>query len=136
MELLIGIVIALAVTVFARLSGFDRDRAFYPSVTIVVAHYYLLFAVMGGQGFVPEILIMALFVGVAVAGFRTSLWLVVAALAGHGLFDFVHARLIANPGVPVWWPPFCAGFDVMAAACLAWLVRDGSAINRWRQPAS
>ena len=47
---------------------------------------------------------------------------VVAALAGHGLFDFVHGHLIANPGVPVWWPSFCAGFDLMAGACMGWLL--------------
>jgi hypothetical protein len=130
MALLIGIALALGVWLFALLAGFDRDRAFYPTVTIVVAHYYVLFAVMGGQGLVPEILIMALFVGAAVAGFKTSLWLVVAALAGHGLLDFVHAHLIANPGVPVWWPFFCAGFDVMAAACLGWLLTRGMANAR------
>jgi len=128
--LFIGIALAVVVTLFGRLSGFDRDRAFYPTVTIVVAHYYVLFAVMGGRGLAPEILIMALFVGAAVAGFKTSLWLVVAALAGHGLLDFVHAPLIANPGVPVWWPFFCAGFDVMAAACLGWLLMRGMANAR------
>jgi hypothetical protein len=26
----------------------------------------------------------------AVAGFKKSLWLIVAALAGHGVFDFFH----------------------------------------------
>jgi hypothetical protein len=57
-----------------------------------------------------------------VVGFRTSLWLVAAALAAHGLFDLVHARLIINPGVPTWWPPFCLSFDVVAAAYLAWLL--------------
>ena len=104
----IGLALAIAVTLFARLSGFDRDRAFYPTVTIVVAHYYVLFAVMGGQALAPELAGMALFAAAAVIGFKTSPWLVAAALAGHGLFDFVHGHLIANPGVPVWWPPFCA----------------------------
>lgn len=130
MALFIGIALALAVWLFGRLSGFDRDRAFYSTVTVVVAHYYVLFAVIGGQGLVPEIAVMALFVAAAVAGFKTSLWLVAAALAGHGAFDFVHAGLIANPGVPVWWPFFCAGFDVMAAACLGWLLLRGMAHTR------
>lgn len=126
MSLFIGIALAIAVMLFARLSGFDRDRAFYPTVTVVVAHYYVLFAAMGGKGLLPELAVMALFVAVAVAGFKTSLWLVAAALAGHGLFDFVHSPLIDNPGVPVWWPPFCAGFDVMAGACLGWLLWRGA----------
>jgi hypothetical protein len=122
MAFLIGIALALAVFLFARLSGFDRDRAFYPTVTIVVAHYYVLFAVMGGQGLGPEVLVMALFAAAAVAGFKTSLWVVAAALAGHGAFDLVHARLIDNPGVPAFWPNFCMSYDVMAAACLGWLL--------------
>ena len=126
----IGIALAVVVTLFGRLSGFDRDRAFYPTVTLVVAHYYVLFAVVGGEGLLPEIAVMVLFAAAAVAGFKTSLWLAAAALAGHGLFDFVHARLIANPGVPVWWPHFCAGFDVMAAACLGWLLMRGMAHAR------
>ncbi len=122
MALIIGIALAIAVTLFARLSGFDRDRAFYPTVTIIVAHYYVLFAVMGGQALAPELAGMALFAAAAVIGFKTSPWLVAAALAGHGLFDFVHGHLIANPGVPVWWPSFCAGFDLMAGACMGWLL--------------
>jgi hypothetical protein len=35
----IGIVLALVVACFARLTGFDRDRVFYPLVAVVVAHY-------------------------------------------------------------------------------------------------
>lgn len=125
MELFIGIVLALAASLFARLSGFDRDRAFYPVVLIVIASYYLLFAVMGGSSWALglESLAMMVFAAAAVLGFRTSLWLVVAALAGHGVFDLVHAALIANPGVPPWWPMFCLGYDVMAALYLAWLLQ-------------
>ena len=45
----IGSVLALIVSVFARLVGLDRDRAFYPTVLIVIALIYVLFAVMGGS---------------------------------------------------------------------------------------
>ena len=45
----IGIVLALCVSVFARAVGFDRDRAFYPTVLVVIASYYVLFAAMGGS---------------------------------------------------------------------------------------
>jgi len=120
MALLIGIALALAVWLFARLSGFDRDRAFYPTVTIVVAHYYVLFAVMGDSipATVAESGVMLLFVGAAVVGFKRSLWLVAAGLAAHGILDSVHGSLLTNPGVPGWWPAFCGAFDVMAAVCL------------------
>ena len=49
MPYLIGIVLSVAVAVFARYVGFDRDRAFYPTVIIVVAAYYVLFAAMTGS---------------------------------------------------------------------------------------
>jgi hypothetical protein len=52
-------------------------------------------------------------------------WTVVIALAGHGIFDLVHGGLIANPGVPEWWPPFCLGYDLTAAGYLAWLLKSG-----------
>jgi hypothetical protein len=103
----------------------DRDRAFYPTVMIVIASYYVLFAVMGGsmQTVLIESLVMALFVAAAVAGFKSSAWIVVVALAGHGLFDAVHGYVIRNAGMPAWWPAWCFAYDVGAAACLAWLMR-------------
>jgi hypothetical protein len=51
-----------------------------------------------------ESIFIAGFVAVAILGFKLNLWLVVAALSGHGVFDFLHARLIENracrPGGP------------------------------------
>ncbi len=47
MEYLVGVILGAAVAGFAATSGFDRDRAFYPTVLIVIASYYALFAVMG-----------------------------------------------------------------------------------------
>ncbi len=127
MALIVGVILAFAVGLFASGVGLDRDRAFYPVVTIVIAAYYALFAVMGAytHTLVLEALAGAVFITVAAVGFRSSLWLVVAALAAHGLFDLVHGTLIANPGVPGWWPEFCLTFDVMAAAYLAWLIGSG-----------
>ena len=46
---LVGVVLALAVGLFARVVGLDRDRAFYPTVLAVIASLYNLFAVMGGS---------------------------------------------------------------------------------------
>ena len=65
---------------------------------------------------------MSVFTLFAVAGFKRSPWVVVAALASHGVFDFFHAHIVKNPGVPEWWPAFCLSFDVGMAAFLAWLL--------------
>ena len=123
----IGIVLALLSGLLMRLVRFDRDRAAYPIVMIVIALYYVLFAVVAGssRSTVVESIIMAIFAAVAIVGFRSSLWLVVAALAGHGVMDLVHDRLVSNPGVPPWWPPFCMAYDVALAFILAWLLREG-----------
>lgn len=115
---LVGTVLAVGVVAFARLVGFDRDRAFYPTVAIVVGSYYVLFAAMNAS---PQTIVLESAVMAAVVGFKSSTWIIVAALAGHGILDSLHGHVIDNPGVPAWWPAFCGSFDVVAAAGLAWL---------------
>jgi hypothetical protein len=121
MPLLIGIALALAVSAYARWIGFDRDRAFYPTVLVVIASYYVLFSVMGGVAHttIVEISITLIFLVAASLGFRRNLWLVVAALAAHGILDAVHGSVVSNPGVPAWWPAFCLTYDLTAAGFLA-----------------
>jgi hypothetical protein len=124
---LVGLLLALSVGLLGTAAGLDRDRAYYPVIAIVVASYYALFAVMGGStpALVRESLAGMLFAVAAVVGFRRSLWITAGALAAHGLFDSVHADLLANAGVPPWWPAFCLAFDVAAAGYLAWLLWTG-----------
>jgi len=124
MEYLIGVGLAVVVCAVATLVGFDRDRVFYPTLVIVIATYYILFAIIGSstRALALESLMAGAFVALAVAGFKKNLWLSVAALAGHGVFDSIHHRFIQNPGVPAWWPGFCLSFDVLAGGFLAMLL--------------
>jgi hypothetical protein len=121
MSALIGVLLALAIGASAILTGLGRERSFYPTMVIVIASYYVLFAVLGGvaHSLFWESLAMAMFSALAIIGFRTTHWLVVAGLAAHGVFDFAHPHLITNPGVPPWWPAFCLAFDVGMACWLA-----------------
>lgn len=121
MEYLVGLLLSVAVVAFAAIVGFDRERSFYSTVLIVVATYYVLFAVMGASGrtIIIEIVVASGFFLFAVLGFKGNLWLVAAALVGHGLFDFFRPRFIENPGVPHWWPGFCLAFDVIFGGWLA-----------------
>ncbi|CAN5379173.1 hypothetical protein BH11PSE5_BH11PSE5_21450 [soil metagenome] len=126
MEYLIGVVLALGVGLFTTIAGFERDRSLYPVVLVVVASYYDLFAVVGGGAALAwEMGVTFAFALAATIGFRTNLWIVVAALAGHGVLDLVHGQFIANAGVPAWWPMFCMNYDVAAAAYLAWRLISG-----------
>ncbi len=130
----IGVAVAFAVAVLGRSAGLDRDRAFYSTVLIVTASYYVLFAVLGGSmhAVAVESIGLAVFTACAVVGFRTSMWLVVAGLMAHGVFDIVHARTVSNPGMPEYWPAFCLAFDVAAAVWLGWLSLKRS--SRRRRP--
>jgi len=127
MEVPIGIILAIAAGLMLTWSGMDRERALYPTLMIVIASYYVLFAVLGNsqQSQWVESLVFLVFLGAAIAGFRSSLWLVVLALAAHGAFDLVHGLVIDNPGVPGWWPGFCAAYDVAAAIYLGCMLRRG-----------
>ena len=125
MEYIVGISLAFGISLFlGGIVGFDRDRSFYPFIAIVSSSYYQLFAIMAGS--IPALTfetgMFAAFTALCIAGFRTNLWLVVAALAAHGAFDMVHPHLIANPGVPTWWPMFCMSYDFIAAGYLAGLL--------------
>ena len=119
----VGIVLSLGVALFARGVGLDRDRAFYPTVLIVVASYYVLFAIMSGStsAVLTESIVMAAFVAAAVMGFKTRSWIIIAGLAAHGVMDSFHGAVIDNPGVPSWWPAWCMAYDVGAAGALALL---------------
>lgn len=125
MPYLIGTFLTFALFVFAFWIQLDRDRAFYPTVTLVIASYYDLFGAMGGStpALVKEAFVTLIFAGIAVLGFKRNLWLVVAALVVHAIFDFFHEHLVTNPGVPLRWPAFCLSSDLAAAAFLAWRLR-------------
>ena len=123
MEYLVAVILGVVLVGFARTAGFDRDRAFYPTALIVIGSYYVLFATMGTAPYSTlaiEIAVGLVFSVIAVLGFKKSMWLVAAGIAGHGFFDFlVHPALVTNPGMPVWWPGFCGTIDIVLGGLLA-----------------
>jgi hypothetical protein len=136
MEFSVGIILAATASLSASATGFDRDRAFYPTILIVIASCYGLFAIMGGstRTLAVEALPMAAFFGIAVIGFKRSAWLVVIGLVAHAIFDFTHHHLIANSGVPIWWPGFCLAYDLTAGAYLTCLLLRARKRDKARQP--
>jgi len=121
MEYIVGFTLALFFCAAAAWLSMDRERAFYPAVVMAVATYYLAFAVVDGRGEVmrSEVVIAAIFIVGAVAGFKRNPWIAVAALGGHGVMDGFHHHLVNNTGVPQVWPGFCMTFDVTAAVLVA-----------------
>lgn len=125
MAYLIGVLLAAGVVVFAKVVGLDRQRAFYASVLLVVAHYYILFATMDPDhtALIAEIVAALVFIAAAVIGFRIDMRYAAAGLTAHGVFDYFHPHIISNPGVPEWWPGFCMAFDVVAGAWLFFIAK-------------
>jgi hypothetical protein len=117
-----GIALAIGIGVLARVSRLDRDRAYYPLMLIVIAWYYMLFAVMSGsmRTLLLESIPVAAFMVMAVVGFRRNPGLVATGLVAHGLFDSVHGQVITNTGMPSWWPAFCASIDIALGVYALW----------------
>jgi hypothetical protein len=132
-----GFAFALAAFAYATFVGLDRDRAFYPTVLIVIASTYVLFAAMGGdvRTLIEESLIFTIFLVVAAAGFKRNPWLIALAIAAHGILDVTHGSVVTNGGVPRWWPAFCMTYDLTAAAFFAWTLRRSPALAKLRHQA-
>lgn len=86
MEYIVGVALALFVCGAAWLLGMDRDRVFYPTVLIVVASYYVLFAAMDGSHGVlrAEIAIAAVFAALPWSGSSATCGWWSARLPGMG----------------------------------------------------
>src|SRR5438552_3749000 len=99
MEYFIGLILSLAVGVSATVIGLDRERAFYPTVLIVIASYYGLFAVMAAsrRTLIIEIVVASGFLLFAVLGFKRNLWLVALPLLGT---EFLTSSIVCSFKTP------------------------------------
>ncbi len=115
MEYFVGVFTAVAIAVFARTSGFEKDRSFFPTVLIVIGFLYVLFGAIDGRVSVLliELVFALIFSGAAVLGYRNSCIIVAGGIALHGVFDFVRHFFIENAGVPLWWAGFCGSIDIL-----------------------
>ena len=111
---IVGVLLAVGVAVLGKFTRFDQDRSFYSTVLVIIASYYVLFAVLGGSGYalVSELVVAVAFSSVAIFGALYVPTLVGIGITAHGLFDLVHDVAIENSGVPTWWPEFCGSIDV------------------------
>ena len=123
---LVGILLAVGIAALAKFTRFDEDRSFYCTVLVIIASYYVLFAVLDGSGhaLVWELVIAVAFLIVAIIGALILPTLVGTGIVAHGLFDLVHDAIIENAGVPTWWPSFCGSIDVVLGLWVIILTRS------------
>ena len=124
--LILGLLIAFIAIAMAKDVGLP-PRAFALSLTVLPA-IYMLFALMVG-----DLGAMALEFAYGLPyfmlgylcfkrGFKGSGMVVVALWALHAVYDVYHHLLVANAGVPFWYPALCLGFDIMIVMYLLRLV--------------
>jgi hypothetical protein len=118
--LAIGAGLGLGIFALARGLGMDADRSFYPTILVVIASYYVLFAVIGANGtaLVFEIGVALAFALIALVGLRKGAMIATIGIALHGGYDLVHSQMLSSNGAPEWWPAFCGAIDLVLAAAI------------------
>ena len=126
MAFVIGVLLAVGIAALAKFTRFDEDRSFYSTVLVIIASYYVLFAVSGSsnRALVSELVVAVVFSTLAIYGALILPTLVGIGIIAHGLFDLVHDSVIQNAGVPNWWPTFCASIDVALGLWVVALTRS------------
>jgi hypothetical protein len=111
----IGGLLGVVIFLFARWQRYDQESAFYPTVLIVIASYYVLFAIMADNtsALIAQLAIAAVFVVLAVIGRNVDGRIVALGIVLHGLYDFAFHWAGGGGGVPVWWPAFCGTVDLV-----------------------
>ncbi len=125
LPLLIGAGLAIVVAIVGKITRFEQDRSFFPTILIVIAFYYVLFAFISGEAIVEEIVVALLFSIAAIVGGLKLPMLVGIGIFMHGVFDYLRPIFITNSGVPDWWPAFCGSVDVFLGAWVIWLSFKG-----------
>lgn len=123
-----GLLTALALVAFGR--RHLAERWLYALSLIGLPVIYAGFALHAGEVGIGTDELLAglpfLLGGAALAGAGrrhpvTATAAVAALWLLHGGYDAVHPQLFVNPGVPAWYPPYCASVDVAIGLYLGWL---------------
>jgi hypothetical protein len=132
-ESLLGAAVGVLTIVIAR--AIRGERWLYSIGLLVLPTLYALFALRAGDRAVsiaemlygtPFLLAGLLFAFVSIRHSAIAVglfWIL------HGLYDVIHGRLLANAGVPSWYPVWCFSVDVVVGAYLLWLSRRITAGN-------
>ncbi|MDC0435209.1 hypothetical protein OAM69_06185 [bacterium] len=108
----------------AKITRFDRDASFYPSILIFIASFYVLFAVMEGHSVYRELLIASMFFVTAIFGAYKSLFIVGLGIIAHGVYDIIHVIVFSQNVAPIWWPSFCAAVDLALGLWVIYLANS------------
>jgi hypothetical protein len=120
-EITIGLVFAVATCVGLALLPAHLARGAASNLLTLIAAIYVGFSLAsaGRLSLLRQVLGCAFFVAFALLGLWFSWWFLVAGLALHGLWDFVHHGERGHGVIPRWYVPFCAVYDWILAVFVA-----------------
>lgn len=127
-EALVGAAAGLLTIVLARVVP-GGQRWVYAVGLLTLPSLYAMWAYLGGeQALIAKELAYGIpfYVAGLVFAFvsvRQSALVVGAFWILHAVWDLVHDRFFANPGVPGWYPVFCFSVDLVVGLYLLWLWR-------------
>jgi hypothetical protein len=128
----VGAVLGAAIFWLARRLHMSAQSAFYPTVLIAIASYYVVFAVISAtsSALALELTVASGFLCLALLGHHRGYpGLSAGAILLHGVYDLLHEPLgLSHTGVPSWWPVFCGVLDLVLGGCIlaeqAWSQRS------------
>jgi hypothetical protein len=124
----IGALLAAATIPLNLLLSRTQPEQFAAVLLAVIGAIYIGFSLQKGTRahIATELTVAAGFIAAALAGLWVTPRIVPVAWAAHGIWDYAHhqgSRLASIPSrlvaIPLWYPPFCAVADWVAAASLA-----------------
>lgn len=137
-EAAVGLTLGAVCVAFAR---FIRgERWFYTLSLLTLPSFYAAFAICAGRGDVATLELAwgapYLIAGVLLTliNLHISALLVGALWLTHGAYDLLHSLLVENPGVPSWYPVFCATVDFVVGSYLLATSRRAPTLSRRNVP--
>lgn len=119
-----GAASAVAGMAIARRARLERQM--YPGLLALLPCFYAFFASVSGHHHISlvELAIGLPWIAVGLAclffDLRRSAQLLGVMWILHAVFDLGHQFLLDNPGLPSWYPLWCAVVDVGVGTCLLW----------------
>lgn len=59
-------------------------------------------------------------VAIGIAGLHGPSWIIAAGFLLHAVWDWIHHAMRKHT-VGMWWPPFCAIYDILIGSYLLWV---------------
>ena len=104
----------------ARRKGVATEISWYAGGLVIAAGVYVAFGlVLGGPPLGFELIQLAVFLGVALAGLRYSPLILAAGWLFHSIWDAMHVLPALSQHAPHWYVFACLAFDVPLAVYIA-----------------